>query len=124
MDEEASVSKKAINRIRQVSRHLRHPVVVGLISDACDLDAARLEVDNEEHEVSNQAMPCQHFDGEEVRRSYGSPVSLQERTPGHSFTSFIRGLEPMLRENALHGVSTDVVAQVSKSAAISRIAPG
>ena len=29
-------------------------------------------------------------------RSYGSPVSLQERTPGHSFTSFIRGLEPML----------------------------
>ena len=51
-------------------------------------------------------------------------MSLQERTPGHSFTSFIRGLDPMLRENALYGVAADVMAEVSKSAANSRIAPG
>ena len=124
MDEEASVSKKAINRVRQVSRHLRHPVVVGLISDACDLDAARLEVDNEKHEVANQPAGGQHLNREEVGRRDRSPMSFQKRSPWDSLAALRCRLDSVLREDALHRVSPDVVAQVTKSAANPCIAPG
>ena len=73
MNEKPRVSKKTVNGVGKVSGHLPHPIVVGLVTDACDLHSARLEVDHEEHEVSNKPASRQHFNGEEVRRTAMAP---------------------------------------------------
>ncbi len=44
MDQIACVSEKAVDDIRQVSRHLPHPFIVGMMANARDLNSARLEV--------------------------------------------------------------------------------
>ena len=45
---------EAIDAVREVSRDLLHPGAVRLAHDAGDLDAARLDVDDEEDEVANE----------------------------------------------------------------------
>ena len=55
------------------------------MDDARDLDATGLEIDNEKHEIANQSTGGEHFLGEEIRCSYGSPVGFQEGAPGSAF---------------------------------------
>ncbi len=102
MDEEASVSKKAINRVRQVSRHLRHPFVVELVADASDLHAARLEVNDEKHEVANQPAGGQHLNREEVGCRDRSPMSFQKRSPWDSLAALRCRLDSVLREKSMN----------------------
>ena len=121
MDQIACISEKAVDGIRQVSRHLLHPFIVGLMADASDLHPARFEVEDE-HKVADQPAAGQHFNREKIRRGYRSPMSLQERTPRHALTSRRGGLDTVFREDALHRVSADLMAQVAKSSANPRIA--
>jgi hypothetical protein len=123
MDQIACISEKAIHDIRQVSCHLLHPFIVGLMAEASDLHPARFEVDDEQHEVADQSAAGQHLNGEEIHRGYRSPMSFQERTPWRALTSLRCRLDTVFREDALHRVSADFVAQVAQSPANPRIAP-
>ena len=91
--------------------------------DARDLDATGLEVDDEKHEIANQSTGGKHFHGEEIRRSYSTPMGFQKSAPGSAFVPRGCGLDTVFRENAFHGVSAKLMAHVCESPTNPRIAP-
>ena len=53
--------------VAEIACHLRRPGAVRSRSDSRDVNAARLEVDDEQHEIAHEAADNQHFDAEGVR---------------------------------------------------------
>ena len=62
MDEVTAAVERTVVDIREVARNLRHPSAIRLLDNPSDLNPAGLEVDDEEHEVSDQAVSREHFD--------------------------------------------------------------
>ena len=60
---------------------------VRLLSDAGDLHPSRGQVDDEENMEPNHAGPGDHFNGEEVHRRDGAPMSTQKGAPRRALTS-------------------------------------
>src|ERR1700674_4588696 len=83
VDEVALAPEEPIDVVGEVAGDLLHPGAVGLADDACDLDAPRLDVDDEENEIADQATEREHLDGEEVRRRDRAQMGLQEGGPRH-----------------------------------------
>ena len=123
MDEVASSLQESVIDIGEIPRHLFHPFSIGLLDNSSDLDSTSLEVDDEEHEVANQAYPCQHLDAEEVRCRDGSPMRLQEGLPGHRSSAKRSRIQPIIKENSLDCISPDLVAQIVECSSDSRVTP-
>src|SRR6266568_1876740 len=110
--------------VGEVAGDLLHPGAVGLADDACDLDAPRLDVDDEENEVADQATEREHLDGEEVRRRDRAQMGLQEGGPWHPTAAQGRGFETVLAEDALDRVVGEDVSKVAQDITDPRVAPG
>src|SRR5262249_33486269 len=82
MDQEAFPCQKAVANIGQVASDLIHPRGVGLWCDARDVDAARGQVDHEEHRESRQAAMSPDVDREEIRRRQDLPLRFEELGEG------------------------------------------
>ena len=63
-------------------RHLLHPIIVGLMNDARDLDATGLEVDDKKHKIANQSTGGEHFHGEEICCSYSPQWAFRKVLQG------------------------------------------
>src|SRR6266568_2182179 len=110
--------------VGEVAGDLLHPGAVGLADDACDLDAPRLDVDDEANEVADQATEREHLDGEEVRRRDRAQMGLQEGGPWHPTAAQGRGFETVLAEDALDRVVGEDVSKVAQDITDPRVAPG
>jgi hypothetical protein len=92
--------------------------------DARDVNVPRLQVDDEEHEVVDEATDGERLDAEEVGRGDGAPVRLQERLPRQGLAPQGSGLDAVLGEDALDGGASEVDANVLERAAKARVTPG
>ena len=63
-------------------------------------------------EKREQAIPTQHFGGEEVRRDQSFPVRLDELAPGSVLAPFRRWCNSVPQANVIYGRIADAVAQV------------
>ena len=59
-------AKKAIERIGEIASDLFEELSTGLRGNVGDLHAPGFEIDDEEHEVADEAGTCEDFDGEEI----------------------------------------------------------
>ncbi len=82
-DEVTVAPERPGDGIGEIARGLRHPGPIGLGSDAGNVNASGLEVDDEQHEIAHQAAAREHLHAEEVRGRDGPPVRLEERLPRH-----------------------------------------
>src|SRR6266542_4360724 len=114
VDEVALAHEEPIDVVGEVAGDLLHPGAVRLADDACDLDASRLDVDDEENEVADQATEREHLDGEEVRRRDRAQMGLQEGGPWHPTAAQGRGFETVLAEDALDRVAGEDVSKVAQ----------
>jgi len=88
------------------------------------MHAARPDVDDEQHEATDQAEGRENLDGEEVSAGDGAEVRLQEGAPRSVLAAFGRGFEAVRKQRVLDRVACDVVAEVVKRPANSRGSPG
>ena len=58
--------EKAVDVVEEVARDLLDPCTVSWADHAGDVDAARFEVDHEQHDVADEAGEREDLDGEEV----------------------------------------------------------
>ena len=107
VNEVAAVKKEAVLAVREIPSDLGHPSAVRRIGDPSDLDLARLQIDHEESEESNETSPRDHFDGEEVGGGDRSLMRAQEglptRRPPASWVDSVLGQDSLDRV-AAHGV--------------------
>ena len=123
MDEVASSVQESILRIGEIARHLLHPFSIRLLANPGNLNSARLEVDDKEHEISDQASPREHLDAEEIRGRDGTPMGLQKGLPRHTLLPERGGVEPVFQKDSLDRVAADFVTQVVECSSNSSIAP-
>src|SRR6185436_20220916 len=84
---------------------------------AGDVDAARFEVDHEQHDVADEAREREDLDGEEVGRCDHAEVRLEEGLPRHRLAALGRCCKSMVGEDALDRVSSKLVTEVAERAA-------
>src|SRR6266542_2200355 len=123
VDEVALAHEEPIDVVGEVAGDLLHPGAVRLADDARDLDAPRLDVDDEEDEVAGQASERQRLDGEEVRRRDRAEMGLQEGSPGYPTAARGRGFETVIEEDAFDRVSGEDVSKVAQGVTDPRVAP-
>ena len=117
------VLQEAINTIGEVARDLRHPGAAGLIGDSRDVDATRPDVDHEEDEVADEAEGRQHLDREEISTGDGAHVGSKKSSPRSVSAALGRWLDSVVEQDALHGVASDIVAEVVQGVAQPGVAP-
>ena len=74
-------------------------------------------------EVSLQPIQREHFDREQIRGGQTRPVSLQEGLPRRTLAALRDWRNPVVEQNPLHGVPTDLVAEVGQGTANPRVTP-
>ena len=99
VNEVAAPEQEAVLDVGEISGDLAHPASVWSGSNSGDLNPTRLEVDHEEDEVPNEALPRDPFDGEEVGRGNRPPMCLQEGLPTRRPPA--GGIDSILREDSL-----------------------
>ena len=117
MDQVALVTEETFNWIREVSSNLFHPLTVCLVDYSCDVNATSLEIDGEQDEISYKSAPSQNFHREEVHCSYRTPMSFEECLPSRSFTAFGCWFNACIGQNALDGISAEIVAKIPECSA-------
>jgi len=91
MDQIVRVPEKAVARVGEVPRHLGHPSSSRIADDARDLDSPRLQIDDEQHQVTDEAPRGQYLNAEEVRGRDRAPMRSQESLPRHRPRALARG---------------------------------
>ena len=81
VNEVALVAKETVLAVDEVSGDLRHEGGIRVRRDAGDLDAARRQLDDEEHVVCHEPLCRPDFDGEEIGRAEDVPVCAEEVAP-------------------------------------------
>src|SRR6185436_12080346 len=79
---------------------------------AGDVDAARFEVDHEQHEVADETGEREDLDGEEVGRCDHAEVRIEEGLPRHRLAALGRWCKSMISEDALDRVSSKLVTEL------------
>jgi hypothetical protein len=119
----AHALQHAVDGVGEIARHLLHPGAVRLANDAGDLDTSRLDVDDEEDVVADQADEREYLNGEEVGSRDGAEMGLEERLPRHPLASRRRGFKAVLEEDALDGVAAESVAEIAQRSSNPGVAP-
>jgi hypothetical protein len=86
------------------------------------MDAWRLEIDHEQHQVAHETAEGENLDAEKVCRRDGAPVRLQERLPRHGLPPYGRGLDAVFLQDPLNRRAPEVQAHVLERAAKARVA--
>jgi hypothetical protein len=102
-DEVTVASEGPGHGIAEIASDLRHPGPIGVGSDAGNVNASRLEVDDEQHQVAHQASAREHLHAEKVRGRDGAPVRLEEGLPRHRPPSERSRFDAVLLEDSLDG---------------------
>jgi len=123
VDKIPGASQETLTGICQVPGDLLHPVAVRPPHNARDLDRAGLQIDDEQHEVANQAFGGEHINAEEIRRGDRAPMRLEERLPARLFVALGSGIGPVLEKDPLDRASRDLVSQVLQRATDSSVPP-
>ena len=103
---------------------LRDPLPIGPASDIGDVHTARLEVDDEQDQVADEAADGEHLDAEKVGCSDWTPVGAEEGFPRHRPSPKRIGLDTVPLENALDRRPSEVEAKVHECAAKPGVPPG
>jgi hypothetical protein len=93
VDQEAFPRQKAIVDIREVAAHLAHPGAVWLRRNAGNVDAARAQVDDEEHGEPRQPATGPDIHRKEIRGGKDLPLGLQELGPRRLLQPIGNGLQ-------------------------------
>ncbi len=109
---------------RFVARDLAHPLAGRVGCDSCDLDSARSDVDEEEHEVGDESGVGPDFDREEVGRGKHVLVRIDELLPRRLGLTFGSRLDAVALENVADRRVADLVAELLEGAGDSVVAPG
>ena len=123
VDEVESSVQESIISIGEIARNLLHPFSVRLRGNPGNLNPASLEVDDEKHEIPDQACRREHLDVEEVRCRDGTPMSLQKGLPRHPLLPEGGGVEPVFQKDSLDRVTANLVTQVVERSSNSSVAP-
>ena len=98
VDQVPMFEQKPVERVGQAAPQTEHPCPARVGRQAGDADAARRQVDHEEHVVPLQPACCPRFHGEEIRGRDGLPVCFEEERPGRVLAPFPRRLYAMLAQ--------------------------
>ena len=123
MNEIARCPQETVNGISERADHLLHPRATGLLVDAGDLYAARLQLDHEEDQVPLETGQREHFDRKEVGSREAGPVCQQERLPRRALTPLGGRIDPVVLEDPFHHVPGDLVTEVRQRTLDPRVAP-
>ena len=113
--------KEPVGQIRQVPSDLSHEGFVRLRRRASDVDLPRLQVDQKQGVVGDQAPWSPDLGREEVARRNLAPVGLQERPPRRGAVR--RGCDAVVLQSPGHGAATYAVTEVLQLALDPRVAP-
>ena len=69
MDKVPLAKEETIPHVSEVSRHLLHPLPVGVRGDTTDAHAASGDIDDKQDVVADEPERVQNLDGEQVCRS-------------------------------------------------------
>nr|WP_275942121.1 hypothetical protein [Haliangium ochraceum] len=122
-DEVPLAEEKAVVGVEEVPGDLQHRGTVRLAHDAGDLDAARVEFDDEEDVEADEADGRKRLDRREVAGGHGLPVGAQEGLPRGALGTYRRGVETMGFEKRGDGRAADVMAEVAERVADACVAP-
>jgi hypothetical protein len=111
-DELSFAKQEAIACIGEIARDLHHPRAVWLGTDAGDIDASRIELEDEKDVVADEPAEGESFYGEEVTRGYRVPVSSEKLFPREAALARRCGVHAVRSENRLHGRAPDVHPQM------------
>src|SRR3954468_17037717 len=123
MNQVALPSEESVDAIGQVASDLLDPRVVRLTNQTGDVHASGLEVDDEPDDVADETAEREDLDGEEVGRRDHSEVRPEEGHPWHRLAALGCRFQAMLGEDALDGVSSDLVTEVAERATDPGVAP-
>jgi len=87
---------------RDVSRLLLHPLLIRVRRESCQIHAASLQVDEEQHIVGRQPLERQDFRREEVHAHQNVPVCADKVLPGDRLLSLRRWRNAVATENVAH----------------------
>jgi hypothetical protein len=123
VDHIAHAFEEPVDRVGEIARDLPHPCAVRLAHDASDVNAARLDVDDEQDMVADETCQSEDLDGEEIHGSDRTQMSLDEGLPRHPLGPLRRRLQAVLVEDALDGVPINGVAEIAERVTQPRVAP-
>ena len=112
MDKISFADEKPVKAVRQIPCNLVHPCSVRVRSNPCDLDTTSRKLDDEEHDVANETERCPHFHSEEIGRSKGIPMALDEFVPRGLIGSLRCRLDSVILEHPFDRCFADTVSQV------------
>ena len=122
-DQVAFTVKKTIFRIGQVSGNDFHPGLIWIRCASGQVNAARLQLHDEQQVIGDQPASGPDFDGGKVDRRQYVPVRFEERGPGGLALSVRSWLDTVRFENIAHGRVADVVAEVGQPALDAVVTP-
>ena len=116
MDEVSLAKEKTIPHVSEVSCHLLHPLPVGVRRYPTDAHAASGDIDDKQDMVADEPERVHNLDGEQVCRSDGAPMSLDEGAPRHALASLRGRRDTVLGEDPLDGVASEFMSEVLECA--------
>src|SRR5882672_2627573 len=105
-------AKKAVVRVGQIARDLRHPTVIRIGSNARDLYGAAGDVDKEQDVVCDKSLDRADLDSEEISCRQAFPMSSEKRRPRGVLVSLRGGLNTVFSENISDGAASDLMSQI------------
>jgi hypothetical protein len=109
MDQVTLAIQNAVHRVRHPPADLAHPPSIGRGGDTSNLDWARGQIEEEQHDKPLQATPGPDFHGEEIRGHNQFPVPGQKLLPSRLSVSLGRGLDAMSFEDMGDRAASDLV---------------
>jgi hypothetical protein len=107
----------------QVACRLSHPSVRRIWGDAAEVDLARLDMDEEQYVVCDQAESRPDFGGKEVGSEQAIRMGLNEVGPTDGVLPSWRGVDAVFLQNVLDGLMADILAERPQRARDTEIAP-
>ena len=112
MQSKANRKQSAIDDVNGIASHLHHPFLVRVWSDSSESDASRLQMQEEENVVGDQAAPGEHFDSEEINTCQHSQVRPNEVCPVHLLPTLRSRADTVPTKDVTDGLIGNVVAEV------------
>ena len=98
--------------LRRAASNLLHPVLLGVPGDSRHCNAATFQMNEEQHVISHQPTPTEHFHGEEITARQHIHMSGKEVRPGCDLAALGRRSDALPAQNVSYCLIGDRMAQV------------